>query len=295
MPYPATMNYRHAYHAGNHADVLKHVVLLALIDALTRKQTPFFVLDTHAGRGRYDLQAEESGKTGEAEAGVAQLLAWARNARPLPAAIARYREALREEDDTRRHYPGSPWLAAGAMRAGDRLTACELQPDEARALKALFAAATRTSGPQVEVQARDGYAAMKASLPPKEKRGLVLIDPPYESQGAEFDAILAALRDAFVRWPTGVYAIWYPIKQRRSLLPFLRKAAALPCKQALVAELLVRPDDSPLRMNGSGMLLLNPPWKLDEAIAAALPSIARALGEAGASHRLEWIKQEVAA
>jgi 23S rRNA (adenine2030-N6)-methyltransferase len=133
---------------------------------------------------------------------------------------------------------------------------------------------------------------MKALLPPKEKRGLVLIDPPYEAQGAEFDAVLAALRDAFARWPTGTYAVWYPIKQRRTLLPFLRKAAALPAQQALVAELLVRPDDTPLRMNGSGMLILNPPWKIDAEIASTLPSLTRALGETGASHRLEWLKQE---
>jgi 23S rRNA (adenine2030-N6)-methyltransferase len=286
------MNYRHAYHAGNHADVLKHVVLLALIDALKLKDKPFFVLDTHAGRGRYDLQAEESEKTGEADSGVTRLLGWARNARPLPAAIARYREALRGEgsDDGRRHYPGSPWLVAQALRADDRLAACELQPEEAAALKALLQADAR-----VGVHARDGYAAMKALLPPKEKRGLVLIDPPYEAQGAEFEAVLAALRDGLTRWPTGTYAVWYPIKQRRTLLPFLRKAAALPAKQALVAELLVRPDDSPLRMNGSGLLILNPPWKLDAEIARSLPALATALGDAGARHRLEWIKQEVAA
>ena len=283
------MNYRHAYHAGNHADVLKHVLLLGLLDALKRKDSPFFVLDTHAGRGRYDLAAEEAGKTGEAESGIGKLMAWARNARPLPAAIARYREALlgEGEEDGRRNYPGSPLLIARALRSGDRLAACELQPEEADALKSLMA-----GDACVGVHQRDGYGAMKALLPPKEKRGLVLIDPPYETQGAEFDAILGALRDALTRWPTGMYAIWYPIKQRRTVLPFLRKAAALPIKQALVAELLVRPDDSPLRMNGSGMLILNPPWQLDVDIAPALPALARSLGEPGASHRLEWLKQE---
>jgi 23S rRNA (adenine2030-N6)-methyltransferase len=285
------MNYRHAYHAGNHADVLKHVLLLALVDALARKDAPFFVLDTHAGRGRYDLASEEAGKTGEAAGGITPLLAWARNARPLPVAIARYRDALRGEgeDDGRRHYPGSPLLVARALRPDDRLAACELQPDEVAALKSLLG-----DDPRVGVHARDGYGAMKALLPPKEKRGLVLIDPPYEAQGAEFDAVLAALRDAMARWPGGVYAVWYPIKQRRTLIPFLRKAAALPAKQAIVAELMVRADDSPLRMNGSGMLILNPPWKLDTEIAAALPALARALGEAGASHRLEWIRKEAA-
>jgi 23S rRNA (adenine2030-N6)-methyltransferase len=285
------MNYRHAYHAGNHADVLKHVVLLGLIDALQRKDTPIFVLDTHGGRGRYDLDAVEAGKTGEAQAGIEQLLAWARNARPLPAAIARYREALRlgGEDGGRRLYPGSPLLATLALREQDRLAACELHPEEAAALKSVLGADARAG-----VHERDGYGAMKALLPPKEKRGLVLIDPPYEAQQAEFDTILAALRDAFLRWPTGIFAVWYPIKQRRTVLPFLRKAAALPAKQALVAELLVRPDDSPLRMNGSGMLILNAPWQFDAEIAAALPGLVTALGERGASQRLEWLKQEAA-
>jgi 23S rRNA (adenine2030-N6)-methyltransferase len=285
------MNYRHAYHAGNHADVLKHVVLLALIDALARKPSAFFLLDTHAGRGQYDLEAEEAGKTGEAESGVARLLSWARNARPLPTAIARYRNALMagSDDAGRRIYPGSPMLAARAMRADDRLAACELHPEDAAALKALFA-----REPRVGVHQRDGYAALAGLVPPKEKRGLVLIDPPYEAQGAEFDAVLAALRDGLQRWATGVYAVWYPIKQRRTLLPFLRKVAALPARQMLVAELLVRPDDSPLRMNGSGMLILNPPWQFDAEIASALPGLVAALGEPGARHRVEWLKQEAA-
>ena len=286
------MNYRHAYHAGNHADVLKHIVLLALVDALHRKDTPVFVLDTHAGRGEYDLTAVEAGKTAEAEGGVEKLLSWARNARPLPTAIARYRDALRAQDPAgeRRYYPGSPKLLMHALRANDRLAVVEMQPEEAAVLK-------RTMGndARVGVHARDGYAAMKAMLPPKEKRGLVLIDPPYEAQGAEFDAIVTALKDGFARWPTGMFAVWYPVKQRRTLLPFFRKAASLPAKQALVVELLVRKDDSPLRMNGSGMLLLNPPWKLDIELAKTMSALVKSMGEAGASHRLEWLKQEAVA
>jgi 23S rRNA (adenine2030-N6)-methyltransferase len=283
------MNYRHAFHAGNHADVLKHLVLLAVLDALSRKPSPWFVLDTHAGRGEYDLGANEASKTGEARSGVESLLAWARNARPLPAAIARYREAIRPAESKPDHplYPGSPRLIAGALRAEDRFAACELQPEEGAALRTLLAADSR-----IGVHLRDGYAAMKALLPPKERRGLVLIDPPYEAQGEEFVAILDALRDALVRWPTGIFALWYPIKQRRTLLPFLRKASALPMKQALIVELLVRADNSPLRMNGSGMLMINPPWKLDAEIAASLPGLCRAMGEDDASHRLEWLKQE---
>ena len=282
------MNYRHAFHAGNHADVLKHIVLLALVDALCRKDAPFFVLDTHAGRGRYLLGGAESRKTSEADEGVFKLAAVPR----LPAPAERYLKAVEANNPVGAlvAYPGSPLLAAQAMRAQDRLAACELQPEEAQALKALFAGDAR-----VAVHARDGYTAMKALLPPRAgaqriARGLVLIDPPYEAQDAEYPQIVAALRDALERWPAATYAVWYPIKQRRSLLPVFRKVAALPSRGAFVAELQVRPDDSPLRLNGSGMLVLNPPWQLHETLAPVLPVLAATLGEAGASHRLEWLR-----
>ncbi|GHH48365.1 23S rRNA (adenine(2030)-N(6))-methyltransferase RlmJ [[Pseudomonas] boreopolis] len=283
------MNYRHAFHAGNHADVLKHIVLLALIDALKRKDTPFFVLDTHAGRGRYLLGGEESKKTAEAEDGVMRLMAQPR----LPEVVERYLRAVQADNPVGAlvAYPGSPLLAAQAAREQDRFAFCEMQPEEAAALEALFA-----HDPRVRVHAGDGYAAARAFLPPKAGaarigRGLVLIDPPYEAQDAEYPQIVESLREILARWPQAMAAVWYPVKQRRSLLPFFRKATALPAKSLLVAELLVRPDDSPLRLNGSGLLLLNPPWQFDQVLAPALPVLKRHLGEAGASTRLEWLKQ----
>jgi 23S rRNA (adenine2030-N6)-methyltransferase len=283
------VNYRHGFHAGNHADVLKHVAQLALLEALGRKDTPYFVLDTHAGRGRYLLQGEQADATGEAQGGIFRMYVL----HGLPALVQRYLRRVQADNPVGAlvTYPGSPLIAAQVMRPQDRLVACELQPDEARALAALFKDDAR-----VGVQARDGYGAMKALLPPKAhtagiSRGLVLIDPPYEAQDAEFDTILAALGDALARWPTGIYAVWYPIKQRRMLAAFLRKAAALPCKSALLAELQVRPDDSPLRLNGSGMLVINAPYKLDEDLAPVMPVLAKLLGEAGASSRLEWLKK----
>ena len=281
----AAMNYRHAYHAGNHADVLKHVVLLALIDALERKDAPFMVLDTHAGRGRYALHDQAARKTGEADTGVARIL----GAHADAVAIRRYQDAIRacNPDGGLRIYPGSPLLAAMAMRADDRLVCRETQHEEAKALATLFERDRR-----VHVLEGDGYAAIKALLPPKPRRGLVLIDPPYETQEAEFGAALEGLKEGLQRWPQGTYALWFPIKERRSLQRFLRAVQRLPAKDILLAELLVRPDDSPLRLNGSGMLVLNPTWKLDEEIAAALPVLAAELGEAGASHRLEWLKRE---
>lgn len=291
-PYTVPMNYRHAFHAGNHADVLKHVAVLALIDALARKDTPFFVLDTHAGRGRYLLAGEEGRRTAEAEGGVLRLMGQA----GLPPVIERYLHAVQADNPVGSliTYPGSPLLVAQAMRAQDRLAACELQPEEAAALKGLFAHDRR-----VQVQTGDGYAAIRALLPPKPGgskigRGIVLIDPPYEAQEAEYPHIVEALREALQRWPQAICAVWYPVKQRRTLLPFFRKAAALPARSALVAELLVRPDDSPLRLNGSGMLILNPPWQFDQTLAPALPVLQKALGEAGASTRLEWLKREQA-
>ena len=282
------MNYRHAFHAGNHADVLKHVVLLALCDALVAKPSPCFALDTHAGRGLYRLDSSAAQRTGEADDGIALLLA----ERPREPAIARYLAAVAacRAEHGADAYPGSPWLLAHALREQDRIACCELQPVEADALRANFAGDDR-----VVAHARDGYAAIRALLPPRHGglrygRGLVLVDPPYETQLEEFDAALAALKEALARWPTATHALWYPVKRRRALQPFLRKAARLPAKSVLVAELLVRPDDSPLRMNGSGLLVLNAPWKLDAALQPALQALRDALGEVGASTRLEWLR-----
>ena len=282
------MNYRHAFHAGNHADVLKHIVLLALCDTLVAKPGACFALDTHAGRGLYRLDGEAAGKTGEALDGIARLQAEA----PHEPLVQRYLAAVRA--CRQRHgahaYPGSPWLLAHALRAQDRIAACELHPEEAHVLREQFA-----GDPRVAVHQRDGYAALKALLPPRHGetrfgRGLVLVDPPYEAQLDEFDIALAALREALARWPQGMVALWYPIKQRRALAAIQRRFAALEAKSILQAELLVRPDDSPLRMNGSGMLLLNPPWQFDRTLAPALEAIRAALGEAGASTRLAWLR-----
>ncbi len=281
------MNYRHGFHAGNHADVLKHVVLLALCDALTVKPAPLFALDTHAGRGLYRLSAEEARRTGEAEGGVGRL------ARGLHPAIDRYLDAIAACRDLHGNdaYPGSPWLLAHALRADDRIAACELQPEEAVALRANFA-----GEPRLAVHPRDGYAAMKALLPPRDgtnrlNRGLVLIDPPYEVQLAEFDAAFAALRDALTRWPQGCFALWYPIKEARKLAPMARKATHLPAKSALRIELLVRPDDSPLRMNGSGLIVWNAPWQLDARLKPAIAALATALGEDGRGRAgIDWLR-----
>ncbi|TAN07359.1 MAG: 23S rRNA (adenine(2030)-N(6))-methyltransferase RlmJ [Rhodanobacteraceae bacterium] len=282
------MNYRHAFHAGNFADVFKHAILLALLDALTAKDKPLCYFDTHAGRGEYALDDEEARKTGEWRDGIERLFDNA----DLPAPLRRYVDAIRacNPGGRLRVYPGSPLLAAHALRENDRLLLCELQPEEAAALRANFRDDRR-----VHVHARDGYAALHALLPPAEKRGLVLLDPPFEAQEGEFAAIEAALAKAHARWPTGVYAVWYPIKSHRSIAPFHRYMANGPFEKVLVAELLVQPDDSPLRLNGCGMLIANPPWKLDATLTVLLRALADTLAQSSAAAtRLRWLRGEKA-
>jgi 23S rRNA (adenine2030-N6)-methyltransferase len=282
------MNYRHAYHAGNFADVLKHMVLVALVDALKQKATPFCYIDTHAGRGRYDLRSVEARKTGEADQGFGVL----RTATGLPPLLWKWLETVRacNDGDDLRYYPGSPWFAAHLMREGDSAQLCELRPEEAAALRQVFHHDGR-----VHVHERDGYEAMKGLLPPKEKRGLVLIDPPFEAQEAEFRLIEKALKAAMEKWPTGMYAVWYPIKLRSQVQPFHRWLTRCGAKRVLVAELLLRPDDSPLRLNGSGMVIVNAPWKLDETLRDSLRLLPRLLGTAGESeYRLSWLVNDEA-
>ncbi len=303
------MNYRHGFHAGNHADVLKHVCLLALLDALLRKPTPFFVLDTHAGAGDYDLQHSEALRTGEAQDGVQRLLASgvARSRRIAPSnetaktervtdadtplastLLARYAAAIASHRAQvgGSHYPGSPALIAAALRPHDRLACCETQPDAVAALRRMFA-----KDPRVAVHERDGYAAIKAFVPPPEKRGLVLIDPPYEAQLKEFDAVRDALKSSLARWPQGTFAIWYPIKLERALQPFVRSLGTVQSQGVLDARLLVRTAQSALTLNGSGVAIVNPPWQVEHDIKAALEGLASVLGEAGQGvAELRWLR-----
>ena len=283
------MNYRHAFHAGNFADVFKHAILISLLEALKTKQTPFCYFDTHAGAGRYDLRSEEARKTREHEAGVLRLL----QATRLPSSLHIYLNLVRAlNNGSNGHdlavYPGSPLIASLLLREQDRAVLCEMQPDEAAKLKTLFAADAR-----IGVHARDGYAALGALLPPKERRGLVLIDPPFEAQEDEFRAIEAALAQATERWPTGTYAIWYPIKLRQQTAPFQRWFAQKKIPKTLCAELLLHPDNSALRLNGCGMIIVNPPWKFDRLLEELLPALRNHLAEGRfGQHRVEWLTGE---
>ncbi|MBI2381953.1 MAG: 23S rRNA (adenine(2030)-N(6))-methyltransferase RlmJ [Gammaproteobacteria bacterium] len=285
------MNYRHHFHAGNHADVLKHLTLALVIDALKAKDKPFAVVDSHAGAGLYDLAATAAEKTGEWQAGIGALLP----VQEWPEAMRPYKEALMRVNPQLAHgghlrlYPGSPRLMADLMRDSDRLTLGELHPDAVRKLRHGFEEDRR-----VRIIEGDGYHLLRSELPPREKRGLVHIDPPFEDK-QEFQAMLDALQEGYRRFATGVYALWYPIKARPEIKRFHENLKKLGIPRILCAELLIHPDDVGQRLNGSGMILVNPPWQLDEKLRRCLPWVHERLapeGEGGA--RIHWLVGETA-
>lgn len=280
------LSYRHIYHAGNFADVFKHVLLVQLLQALTRKETPCFVLDSHAGIGRYDLRTDEAMKNREFAEGVLRLPACA----DMPAAVQDYLALVRAENATADAfvwYPGSPCITRALLRAQDRLVLSELHKADYAQLKQLFA-----GDAQVAVHLQDAYQGLKAFLPPKERRGLVLIDPPYERKD-EYERVVAALAMAYRRWPTGVYAIWYPVMSRSLVTRFHTALQATGIRKILCAELCVEDADERTRFAGSGMLIVNPPWPLQEHIAALLPWLWRCLAPAGRGDaRLDWLVPE---
>ncbi|MFO1085623.1 MAG: 23S rRNA (adenine(2030)-N(6))-methyltransferase RlmJ [Reyranellaceae bacterium] len=266
------MNYRHGYHAGNFADVLKHVALCELLRLLTAKDKKLFVLDTHAGAGGYDLGGDLARRTGEALGGIRRLAAAPRAG--MPAAVARYLAAVAAYDrkfgtavEGPRRYPGSPRLVRAALRPGDRFVACELHPAEALSLKREFA-----GDRAVEVRQADGYKALKALMPPVERRGLVLIDPPFEATD-EFERVLRALRQAVRRFATGCYALWYPIKDETAASFVEALAPFEPLRLTLDLG-----EGEPGKLSACGLAVINPPWRFDEAMREALPWIAARLG-----------------
>lgn len=280
------MNYRHAFHAGNFADVLKHAVLALLVRRLGEKDKPFAVLDTHGGLGFYDLFGAEALKTREAEAGIGRLL----GRRDLPPPLAPYLEAVRAANEGAegpiRFYPGSPRLVRGLLRPQDRQTVCELHPQDAALLASEF-----RGDRQVAVKAMDGWTAVRALLPPPERRGLVLIDPPFE-EADEFGRLIKALKEGHRRFATGQFVLWYPIKDRRLVAAFLADLATTGIRRQLVAELSVRAED-PAVLSGSGLVLVNPPWQMDETLKEILPWLAEVLTQGrGGGFRLDWLVPE---
>jgi 23S rRNA (adenine2030-N6)-methyltransferase len=269
------MNYKHIYHAGNFADVAKHVALVYCLQALKRKDPPFFVLDTHAGRGYYDLQSAEAAKSGEADRGVQRLLAAASGEACLKDYFARL--GVRRGRRLAR-YPGSPALIAQCLRPHDRALFVELMPAEARTIDRELESAGRFS-----TQIDDGYAVLRAHLPPPERRGLVLIDPPYESLD-ELKAMLKAFVDAHRRWPSGMFLMWYPIRSATQRALVHARFEALQIPKILSADLAIHPDDAGVGLAGSGLMIVNPPYGADQHLRDAYASIHLALAATGAGY-----------
>jgi 23S rRNA (adenine2030-N6)-methyltransferase len=265
------MKYRHTFHAGNFADVHKHVTLLALLRTLTHKDKGLLYYDSHAGRGRYDL----SSPTAEAAAGVGTFLGAAHAAAELED-YAHLIEALRRQPGWRHSYPGSPLIAVQALRAQDRAVFAELQGAEAHALQEALAAAGTVSGARVRIERGEGLALLRALLPPSERRGLIFIDPPYED-AAEGGKVAAALADGLRRFATGVFAAWYPIKDARSSAAWLAGCARALRAPLLASELWLYPRDSRVALNGSGLLIANPPWQTLERMRVWLPQLQASL------------------
>jgi 23S rRNA (adenine2030-N6)-methyltransferase len=266
------MNYQHIYHAGNFADVAKHVALLSCLTALKKKPTPFMVLDTHAGRGVYDLHAAESRRSQEADAGVQKLI---KSGLEEPA-LAEFFSAIRAvKGDRLGRYPGSPALIGAALRAGDRAEFVEMMPAEARALQREIG-----SNGKLHTQIGDGYEQLKALLPPQERRGLVLIDPPYE-EANEVKRLLVSLADAYVRWPTGVYLIWYPIRSAELRRSLHARMQGLRIPKMMFADLAVRPDDAGIGLAGSGLVLVNAPFGVEAQLHERYDALHRHLAAAG--------------
>lgn len=278
------MNYRHAFHAGNFGDVLKHVVLLELLEALHRKPNPVHLIDTHAGIGLYDLASDEAQRSGEYRFGVGAVLADPNAAKILPRywdALKRLNPELKPGGSGLRRYPGSPWLLQDSVRAGDRVTLCELHPQDAETLK-------RNIGrdPAVAIHHRDGFEALKALTPPTPRRGLALIDPAFEAKD-EFDTLTKAVLLAHQRWATGQLAVWYPIKDQKSIDRWATALAKQLQAETLRIELTVRPAKDAKQMNGSGLIVVNPPWQLAETLTPMLDFLKTRLArEAGAAAKI---------
>jgi 23S rRNA (adenine2030-N6)-methyltransferase len=282
------MNYRHAFHAGGFADVIKHIVLVRILTHLHEKQASFRVIDSHAGAGVYDLAAEEARRGGEWLTGIARIMQ-ARFSETVLPLVTPYLDIVRAFNPQRdlQTYPGSPLIARALLRPQDRLVACEVEP---KARKRLIDALRRDT--QARVVDLDGWVALPAFVPPKERRGLVLIDPSFE-QKDEFERLGEGFAQAFAKWPTGSYLLWYPVKSRRATDSLARHVAAAVAAASspgtcLRLEFSVAPQQAGAALTSAGLLIVNPPWRLAAELKAILPELEKPLGQGGAGRfRLE--------
>jgi 23S rRNA (adenine2030-N6)-methyltransferase len=282
------MNYRHGFHAGNFADLFKHILLTRLLVYLARKETPFRVIDTHAGEGAYDLSSEEAERSGEWRGGVARLAKVDMDP-ALRDLLAPYRDCLGPLDDEGRPalYPGSPVIARRLMRKNDRAIFCELRPDAFEALRARFA-----RDKHVKTIHIDGYMGLAAYTPPKERRGLVLVDPPFE-QRDEFRVMFEAFREAYRKWPTGIYALWYPVKNMIETKGFHADLKASGVRRILRLELAAAKPREGERLRRTGLVVVNPPYTFEDEARIILPFLAERLAQGeGAGFEIEWLAGE---
>ncbi|EGQ8475705.1 23S rRNA (adenine(2030)-N(6))-methyltransferase RlmJ [Vibrio cholerae] len=278
------LSYRHSFHAGNHADVLKHIVQSLILNSLQQKEKPFVYHDTHSGVGRYDLTHEWSEKTGEYKQGIARV--WQQD--NIPAELDSYLDAIRQlnQGETLRYYPGSPRVARAHLREQDRMVLTELHPSDYPLLEQEF-----HRDRQVSIYKEDGFARLKASLPPQERRGLVLIDPPYEL-AKEYRDVVRAIAQSYKRWATGIYAIWYPVVNRCDIDDMLEGLQGLEIRKILQIELGVAPDTNERGMTASGMIVINPPWTLESQMQTILPFLKLAIAPATGHYKVEWVVPE---
>jgi 23S rRNA (adenine2030-N6)-methyltransferase len=282
------MNYRHAFHAGGFADVVKHAVLCRALVHLREKPAPFRVIDTHAGAGAYDLGGPEAARTGEWRDGIGRLVATTL-APPAAALIADYLAAITARNPAGKFsaYPGSPALARALMRRQDRLIACELEPKAAAAL-----AAELRGDPRAKAVVLDGWTALSAYVPPKERRGLVLVDPPFEAPD-DFSRHVQGLAAAHRKWATGIYLLWYPVKDAAEVAAFIRRLARAGIAKILRAELIVSSVTDDPRLRGTGLIAVNPPWRLYDELAILLPALATVLARDSKPRvTLDWLSGE---
>lgn len=280
------LSYRHSFHAGNHADVIKHIVLMLIIESLQQKEKGFYYLDTHAGVGRYRLFSEEAEKTAEFEEGIGRL--WERD--DLPEEVARYIKLIKKfnyDGKELRYYAGSPLIAATMLRPQDRALLTELHPSDFPLLRNNF-----KEFENVTTKRDNGFMQVKATLPPKERRGLVLIDPPYELK-EDYDLVVSAIEEGYKRFATGVYAIWYPVVLRQQIKRMVRNLENTGIRRILQIELAVRPDTDQRGMTASGMIVINPPWTLESQMKKILPYLTNTLVPEGTgSWSVRWITPE---
>ncbi|HGD3319687.1 TPA: 23S rRNA (adenine(2030)-N(6))-methyltransferase RlmJ [Proteus mirabilis] len=279
------LSYRHSFHAGNHADVLKHIVQTLIIESLKEKEKPFLYLDTHAGAGRYQLTNAHATRTGEYLEGIARL--WQQE--EVPELILPYLEAVGSlnTSDELRYYSGSPLLAAKLLREQDLLMLTELHPTDFPLLRTEFSRDKR-----VRVCREDGFGQLKSKLPPASRRGFALIDPPYELK-QDYSAVVKGIVEGYKRFATGTYAIWYPVVHRQQIKRMLKELEATGIRKILQIELAVKPDSDQLGMTASGMIVINPPWKLASQMASILPWLHKTLVPEGTGHTLvEWVVPE---